>query len=171
MPIKSEITEKLSKNKKILIIAVCAVLGVVLIMSEKIFNLSGKSGKDDTQNYSVSYYTENLEERVKKLCAAVKGVDDVCVLLTLDTSSEFVYAKNEDTEIGSSFDSYTGEYVIISSGDEDKTVLVNEIFPKIRGVAVVCTGGERAEVQKTLTDLLSAALGVSSNKIKVAGYG
>ncbi len=41
----------------------------------------------------------------------------------------------------------------------------------VRGVAVVCLGGEDISVKKTLTELISRALGIPISKISVAGAG
>ncbi|MCD7775978.1 MAG: hypothetical protein LUH54_01190 [Firmicutes bacterium] len=41
----------------------------------------------------------------------------------------------------------------------------------VRGVAVVCFGGEDISVKKTLTELISRALGIPISKISVAGAG
>ena len=51
----------------------------------------------------------------------------------------------------------------------DKTVLINEIYPQIRGVAIVCTNGDNVQIQKKVTELISASLGISSGRITVAG--
>lgn len=111
----------------------------------------------------IASYAESLEGRIAALCEEVAGVSDVSVLLTLEGGNEHIYAENT---------SNGGEsYVIISVGGEERTVLVREIYASVRGIAVVCRGGEDIAVRRTLTELLSCALGVPISKISVAGAG
>ncbi len=159
MPIKDVIKKQ---GKRTAVLVICGVLGLALLLSAELF---GGIGKKENKEYSVSYYTSELEGRIEKLCLAVDGISHAEVLLTLDCSSEYVYAKDENASTSAS------EYVIISGGDGEEAVPVSEIYPRIRGVAVVCTGGDSAAVQKKLTELLSAALGISANKIKIVGGG
>ena len=145
-------------KKKIILLVVCGMIGLSLIAVGAFADFPlGRSEK----NSSFSYYTAELETRIEELCKSINGIEYAKVLLMLDGGSEYVYAQNEQPS--------SKDYVIITNNKSDSTVLVNEIYPKIRGVAVVCTGGERAEVQMKVTELLSAALGIGSNRIKVAG--
>lgn len=146
--------------KKWLIGALIAVGAVLLILG----SLPGK--KDSASpgdSAELLAYAESLEERIAALCEEVEGVSDVSVLLTLDGSTEHVYAENS-TYSG-------GNYVVISVGGEERMVLVREIYSSVRGIAVVCRGGEDIAVRRTLTELLSCALGVPISKISIAGAG
>ncbi len=154
---------KLGK-KSVLWILATAVVGVALLAFGQ--NLGGTATqnqkKTDEEMYnSVSFYTESLESRIEALCKQVKGVNEVHVLLTLDGGLETVYAENKS---GAACD-----YVIIEGQNGEEPVFIREIYPQIRGVAVVCSHGNDSEVQRTLIELLSAALGISSSRIRVAG--
>ena len=96
------------------------------------------------------------------LCAQVKGASNVSVLLTLEAGSEYVYAQNSEI---SGTDRQKSEYVISSSSGSPNGLLVKENYPKICGIAVVCTGGDNIGVKKEITDLLSAAFNLPSNRI------
>ena len=167
---KKLLSDVFSKKNRIVIIAGIAI-GVLLILYSP--DISGgkeadKSAEKDDY-YRVSYYTQNLEERIKKLCLSVEGISKADVLLTLESGSEYVYASNTEEEVNpDSSLSHSSDYLIVDSGDGTEPVMVNEIYPKIRGVAIVCTGGDNAEVKEKVTALLSAALGISSNRIKVS---
>lgn len=147
-------------QKKWLVLALVAA-GVILLF---IGSLSG-GGQDPPQDESTDMisYAEMLEARIVDLCEQVAGVSDVSVLLTLDGGVERIYAENS-TGGGQS-------YVVISAGGEEKVVLVREICSSVRGIAVVCHGGENISIRRTLTELLSCALGVPISKISVAGAG
>lgn len=151
-------------KKQLILLVLSGVVGLLLI----IFPVGEKKSEVRDNTFTVTSYTEKLEKRVRELCLAVDGINKVEVLLTLESGSEYVYADNvkEEKETGKSW-SYTSDYLIVNNGNGTSAVPVTEIYPKIRGVAVVCNGGGRADVQKKLTELLSAALGIPSSRIKI----
>ncbi|MBE6588489.1 MAG: hypothetical protein E7647_08795 [Ruminococcaceae bacterium] len=149
------------KNKKIWLIA-AAILGIVLMVVPGLFPESEESKEKAADTV---YYSEILEKKLKELITSAEGVGEATVVVTLDTSLESVYATNEKRGEGS----IAVEYVIINTGDGEEPVPVSEIYPRVRGVAVVCSGGAEPEVQKRVTELICAALGISSNKIAVSG--
>ena len=96
--------------------------------------------------------------------AVVATIEPCSVLVTRDSGSEYVYAANTEESEGSG----TREYLIVSGENGGEPVRVTEICPKVRGVAVVCTNGDRADVKEKITTLLSAALGIPTNRIRVS---
>lgn len=162
--------EKLHLDKSKLIPLIGGIVGILLIVFGGIIP-SGESKKNTREEgyYEVSFYTETLEKKIESLCMSISGITEAEVLLTLDCSTEYVYAQNKQKSGSEGSESYTTDYLILNQGEKDNAVLLMEVYPKIRGIAVVCTGGNDAVVQQTVIDLLSAALGVSTNRIKVAG--
>lgn len=141
-------------NKNRIILIATAAAGLVLLIFGGIF-----TGGDDpkTAEYTdLGFYTEYLEDRIRRLCTSVSGVDEAEVFLTIDCSSEYIYTEG-------------GDYLILSGDSGEEAVMLCEIYPRVRGIAVVCTDGDSPSVKSTLTSLLSAALDLPSNKIMVAG--
>ncbi len=141
------------------------VLGILFLVMGTVLPAQ-KSKETSGEVYTVQYYTEALETRIAALCTSVSGIQEATVLLTLENGSEYVYARNGDNQ--SSGDA-SWDYMILAGGEGEEAVLMTEIYPKVRGVAVVCTGGDSPTVQQTVTELLSASLGIASHRIKVAG--
>lgn len=166
MVINMDILKKLNGKKGSAVIAVLAVLGVILIMFPK-GDTESKASKADTY-VQITTYTEKLEEKIRSLCSAVDGAGNVRVLVTLECSSEFVYADNRTESVDSAGSSYSSDYLIIEDKNGTAPVTLTEIYPKIRGVAVVCDGGDLPAVKSKLTGLLSAALGISTSRISVS---
>lgn len=130
------------------------------------FFAGNKEGNQtEKENVTISYYTEKIEEKLEQLLSGANGVGQVKVVVTLDTSGEYVFARNETESDGR----VATDYVIVNGKKGEEAVFVSEIYPKIRGVAVVCTGGGDAKVKKRVTELVSAALGISAGKIAVSG--
>ncbi len=143
-------------------LAVLVCVGFILILWGGKIADSTKTGiQSEDNSETIRYYTEELESRIAALCRQVHGITEVHVLLTLDGASEYVYAENGSPA--------AKEYVIIEQSEGGTPVLIQEIYPKIRGVAVVCSHGEDSEIQRTITELLSAALGIGASRIRVAG--
>ena len=143
-----------SKHKSKIIIISLLALGIILILLG-----SQKSENDSTSTFSSKEYTEMLEEKLEKFLLTVDGINKVNVLITLDTSSEQVYALNQ-----SSFD-----FITINNSGKESPVYVTEIFPTIRGIAITYSNGDRDDVKIKITKLVSAYLGVSSNRIEIVG--
>ena len=164
------IGEVFVRNKRKIIALLGAAAGILLILfggslTKTGGNGSGNPGAED-HYFEVSFYTDTLEKKIETLCMSVSGISEAQVLLTLDCGTEYVYAQNgQQSESGST----STDYLILNRGEDSEPVMLVEIYPKIRGIAVVCTGGDDGTVQQTVVDLLSAAFGISTNRIKVAG--
>lgn len=138
--------------KKPLILILIAA-GVLLLL----FGGTGSStpAEKTTLAEETEAYRKALEGELTALCEKVSGAGKVTLLLTLDGSEEAVYAKDERNG--------ATDYVV-SSGEG---LLLYRRHPAVLGVAVVCTGGDRADVRAELTSLLSAALGIGANRIYI----
>ncbi len=139
------------------------VAGVILLLIPHFLQKEDKTENEKSTN--VTYYSEMLENKLTELLSGAEGVGSVQVVVTLDKTGEYVYAKDESSGNGQS----SADYVIINAKGVEEAILVSEIYPKVRGVAVVCSGGKSSEVKKRVTELISAALGISANKIAVSG--
>ena len=140
------------KSKMILILMVAS--GVLLLLLGGI-----KSTEKPEESYGdVSFYTEYLEERITSLCDSVDGVENAEVFLTLDCSSEYIYSQDS-----------ASDFLILSGSEGEEAVLLQEIYPKVRGIAVVCSGGDLPRIRETLTELLTAALDLPAHRIRIAG--
>ncbi len=157
------------------IVMIAGALGVLLLL------VGSFSGPSDQRNQTeaetemkpntrevLSEYTETLEKKIAALCESVNGVSHVKVAVTLRSGYEYIYAK--DSELKGSGENTTGSYhyLTIGSGSSESAVYLSEKLPTIGGIGIVCDGGGEPRVKQELTELLSAALDVPSNKIYVA---
>jgi hypothetical protein len=135
-----------------------AGLGVILILFG---TFKTKKDSNDVNDFSCELYTNELEEKIEKFLLNVEGIKNVNVIVTLDTSNEKKYAQDEST-----FD-----YITITSGGKTEPLYLGEIYPYVRGVAISCTNGDSDEVKIKITKLISAYLGISSNRIEIVSFG
>ena len=147
------------KDKKSMWLALAALaLGVVLM-------LFGGDAKDSAAENPVAGTVE-LEARVKNLCERVSGVGNATVMITLDTTGEQVYAKNSRVIGEGESSESVYEYVTAAGG----LVPTEEKQSRVRGVAVVCSGGNSAAVRLTLTEMLCALFDIPASSVSIA-YG
>ena len=98
----------------------------------------------ETESTSVSAdvsYAAELESRLTALVAGVEGVGECTVMITLESGTEYVYTT--------------------------PTVLVTEVLPKVRGVVVVCDGGDNAAVCERVTEVITTALNIPERRVCV----
>ena len=149
----------IKKHKSKIIIMLLSIIGIILIVlssyKDKLFS------KDLEEDFSCELYTQALEEKIEKFLLNVEGIKNVNVILTLDSSTEKQYAKNE-----SSLD-----FITISQSGKSQPVYIGEIYPYVRGVAISCTGGESDDVKIKITKLISAYLGIPTNRIQIVSFG
>ena len=103
-------------------------------------------------------YETQLEKEVAKLCSEVAGVGQVEVMLHLQGGTRVLYATDEK-----------GKPASVGSGSAEQPLHSAVLLPEIAGVAIVCRGGSSPHVQKTLTDLISTALGIPTSRVAVTG--
>lgn len=165
-----KLSEKLKKDKKLLLTVAAGILGIVfIVISEFVPKSLYKKAETGEQNKdSVSSYEETLEKRLEGIISSVDGAGRVQVMVTLDTSVQTQYAKDEKENSKSgdktSEKSYEKKYVLT---DDDSGVVLKTTEPEVRGVIVVCDGGDNAAVKNGITSAVRAALSVDSNKITV----
>ena len=162
-----KLSEKLKKDKKLLLTVAAGILGIVfIVISEFIPKSSYKKAETGEQNKnSVSSYEETLEKRLESIISSVDGAGRVQVMVTLDTSEQTQYAKDEkENSKSGEKKSYEKKFVLT---DDDGGVVLKTTEPEVRGVIVVCDGGDNAAVKNGITSAVRAALSVDSNKITV----
>ncbi len=152
---------------------IIGLAGILLIFISDFFQNSSGSSKKNSADSQISSqeYTAELEEKLKTLIESVEGAGKARVMITLEGESESIYAVDEAHETqndeNKSSDNYKREHVIVSASDGDEPLVETVLSPEIKGVAVVCEGGEDIGVTKRIVDLTSVVLGISTNRICV----
>jgi len=167
------------KNKKILI-ALGLFAGVILIILS-FFPTGNKNNtsknsiiKSDLSRIETNSYVAEQEKKLCEMLKRINGVSEPFVMITLDSSSEYIYASKQSIKESSSKNGETTQKEvqkdIILYEDEKKAkspILVKEIQPKIKGVAVVCKGVSNADMQLKIINLVSTVLNLPTNKVYV----
>jgi stage III sporulation protein AG len=136
--------------------------------------------KKDSNNKSIAGYEEEYEKQLKKALEEMLGVDDVTVVVNIDSTDKKVLEKNtvtksqtteeKDNEGGERKvqDTSTDEQlVIIREGEKEVPIVVEYQKPAIRGVLVVAKGAENIQIKKWIIEAVTRSLDVPSHRVAV----
>ncbi len=123
------------------------VIGAALIIVITLSGLGGGSDKKSDDSMLFNYekqaeYEAALENRLENILSQINGTGNIDIMVTLDTSEQNQFQK---------------------SGNE----LVSTRTPEIRGVIVVCDGGDNIIVREKIISAVSGAFGISTTRVSV----
>ena len=182
---KETIFEKLAGNeayRKVIIVA--GFIGIALIFISGFFkndNTSAAKTASSQPAVTAEQYTSQLESSLTDLVTRIQGAGTAKVLVTLERSTQYVYAteekkSNQTTEDKSGGTSTKNEanddtqttYIIVKDADgAQKAIPVTEVQPVIKGVVVVCDGGDNPTVQQNIISAVTTALDITSVRVCV----
>ena len=146
------------------LIAILFILGIIFLYLSEYDSI--KSTGNRSVDFDSKSYAENLEERLCSILQKMEGVEDVQVMITLDTSPRY---QIENTS-GNAYmlDAHVDTFSLQGSSDKENEIRIVEITaPKIKGVSVVCKGAENIVIKERIINLISSALNLTKNKIYV----
>lgn len=184
MDIKSYL-EKISsdKGKRNIVVAI-GILGILLIFASNFISLGSKvdtkAEEELPQQTSADTYKATLEQELTSIVSSIDGAGEVRILITMESTTEDVYAieRSIDDETESLVDesresaaaqySEDDTYVKVKNQDgSESLVRLKQVMPRIRGVLVVCDGGDNSSVREKITQAVSSVLNISSGKVYV----
>lgn len=157
-------------SKKIKIIIAVGLIGMILILSSEIFSSDKADSKKSTDEISFNYadYTSELEQKLCNVISAIDGVGECNVMITLENSSESVYATNNENKSDEKSFNRKDEYVFYDSENGKIPVLIKEYLPKVQGVTVVCSGGDDIAIKEKIIESVTALFNISTNRVSVS---
>ncbi len=166
--VESGVFGKFKSIKSITLLIIGVIAGLLLIFIGNTDSKNAKINSPDTEKHldMTDKYIEDLEVRLTQILSKMDGIGDVSVIITADSCIETVYAQNGRYDGGSLTEK---EYVIIDSNGNDTPITVKLVYPKIRGVAVVCRGGSNPINQEKITTLVSSLFDIAQNRVYVSG--
>ena len=166
--------DKLKRDRKtVFILSAAAVLAVVAafggIGENGIKNISdSKKDCTDTEKTEIESIEDALGQKISTLVSNMEGVGNVSVSVCIQSTGTVHYAQdiNEKKENGSIFKDSEYIYTEGNAGQPDG-LIVRIDAPVIRGVAVVCDGGESAVIKNEIKSLISSLYDIGSDRIYV----
>ncbi len=181
---------KLSKEKRDKI-AIVFLLGIFfLLIATPLSSFSSKNESKDSEitefateerqeNMENDEYIEQLENKLEQTIEGMEGAGKVHVMITLEASGEKILDKNQPYESSSEVVKEAGkeseqstiqsdsETVLIDVDGNTSPIIVQERYPKIEGVVVVCEGGDNTAISLRIKEAVQALFSVDTHKIVV----
>ncbi len=180
--LKTSIFNVLEEEKYKKVIIVVGLLGILLIFLSNFFKKEKViETRVDNSQVTVEQYTEQLEKNLKGIVSSIKGAGDCRVLVTVENGKEIVYATQAKKNVEATEDKTNGEttrkqksddsetkYITMKDADgAEKALAITEIQPTVKGVVIVCEGGDNPEVQQKVTNAVTTALNITSKRVCV----
>ena len=179
--------QKLAENEKYRrVVLLLGVLGIALIFLSGFFQYRAAESKAasvsaQTGVTDADQYVKQLEENLADIVNGISGGTDAKVMITLEKGTQYVYAteqkksqqKTQDQNTGSTTrnqenNSLETNYIIVKDADgSQKARAITEVQPVVKGVIVVCKGGDLPSVQQNIIDAVTTALNISSARVCV----
>ncbi|GGA39746.1 stage III sporulation protein AG [Kroppenstedtia guangzhouensis] len=181
-----------------LIIVGC--FGVALMILSSFFSVHEEVGLPETQNQvkkeesavwnkkdenmTIKDYESLYEARLTEVLSKIVGVDDVEVMVNLDSSEETVVEKDirrsnqvtdeQDQKGGtrkSNQENSDEKVVLQRKGDGEQPIVLKKLKPQVRGVLVVAKGAENLKVKAAMIEAIQRVLDVPMHRISVMPKG
>ncbi len=163
----------LASGKARTALIVCGIVGVLLLVVPEFIPEKVEKAVVPTADD----FVQQTEERLTALIGSIDGAGACRVMVTLENSVEYVYAteqksnsdREEDTSNGDTRltqrDDSESAAILVDTDNGHKGLLVTEIQPTVRGVVVVCEGGDNEEVCARISQAVTVALNISSKRV------
>ncbi len=174
----NEKIKRLAKNPKLLVIA--GLCGIFFIFLSSIFSGEEKSEKtaEIKTEYTAQQYCEMLEDNIKSIVSGITGDKSPTVVVTLESGIRYSYASADETDMSSSTgnsndqssESKKESFITVKNSDgSERALIVAEIMPEIRGVAIICKGGNQEATAEKIKNAVMAALNITSKRVYISG--
>ena len=134
-----------------------------------------------SEDKNVEDEISSAEKKLEELLSFMEGAGKVKVMITLDSLGEKVLEKDTpvernvvtETDAGggsrntNNVNSQETTVYVTDSGGNKIPYVVTETLPAVKGVTVVCSGGDNDLVEKNITEVIQALFGIEVHKIKI----
>ena len=138
-------------------------------------------GQKNQSNFkSVKDYEEYLQNEMKEALETIAGVEEVKVVIYVDSSEKKVYERNKTTQkqVTEETDQEGGkrtvedtsvdeQLVLVKKGDKEGPIVSETHKPSVRGVLVVAKGAENIQIKKWIIEAVTRSLDVPSHRVSV----
>lgn len=167
---KEKFVKRLSGAKVAKTALYCAIIAVALI----VFAFSGNVNKREAEKSDAANdkrtdadSAARLEQKLEAILSSMRGVGKTRVMLTLDRTSEQVFAANEKRTNGEKNASTESRPATLQSGGREEAIVLTEVYPKIRGVIVIAEGAADIRVKLSIAAAVSTVLGIDEKNVEV----
>ena len=162
-------------NGRIKAAVIIGAAGMLMIMLSEFI----PENNDESQDKDITIiksdenddFRKQTERELKKLLEQIDGVGKCEVMISLESSTEYIYAENISRSSDVNADrrnEKTDEEIVITECNGERKPLVRKIIdPQIGGVVIVCEGGGDISINERVQKTVSTALNISSTRVCV----
>lgn len=173
----NKLTEKI-KNPKLLVAV--GLVGIALICLSSFIGGGEKAEKStrSADSITASEYRAELEESIGDIVKSITGSKSVNVVITLESGIKYSYAdinegvsadKTESNSKSTSSESKQTYITVKTADGGEQALLITTEMPEVRGVAIVCEGGDDEQINEKIQNAVTAALNITSKRVYIAG--
>lgn len=173
----NKLTEKI-KNPKLLVAA--GLVGIALICLSSFIGggEERESRTAPTESLTAEAYKAELEDSIGEIVKSITGSNKLKVVITLESGIKYSYADItegvSENKTASNLTSTSSElkqtYITVKTADGgEQALLVTAEMPEVRGVAIVCEGGDDELIKEKIQNAVTAALNITSKRVYIAG--
>lgn len=167
------------RYKKAIIVA--GLIGIALIFLSGLLKGCNEEKSTVEIDNAADKYAQQLERSLTGIVSNIQGSGKTKVLVTIENSKEIVYATEEKKNTQATEDKSDGQttkkkesddvekkYITVKGSDgTEKALAITEIQPAIKGVVVICEGGEDSVVAQRIINAVTTALHITSGRVFV----
>lgn len=174
--LKEKLKDFFAKQNRTKLVVILGICGIVLIMLSELIpsddiNEKGTVISKDPVTEDTYEYKKQIETELAAILGEIKGVGEIEVMVTIEGTTEYVYAEELDTDTDKDGEKTSEQYknqIVMTEENGKKDALVRKIIkPQISGVVIVCQGGGDASLNERVLKAASTALNLPSSKICV----
>jgi len=152
-------------------------VGIAFVIISSLFSGSGTKVMKGAE-MTAEEYKAILEKDIKKTVEDITGSDNVSVIITLESSVRYSYAdireenitqKEGERDKTSDNELKEGYITVKTSDGGEEALIVSTEMPKVRGVAIVCDGGDNEFICEKIQNAVMAALDITSKRVYICG--
>ena len=141
----------------------------------EVFGRKGSAGIQTTRDYE-----KYLQTEMKDVLEDIAGVDDVKVMVYVESTEKNIYEKNKVTQkqVTDETDREGGkrtvedtsideQLVLIKNNDKEGPIIAETQKPKVSGVLVVAKGADNIQIKKWIMEAVTRALDVPNHRVSV----
>ncbi|MGN0656344.1 MAG: hypothetical protein ACI4KR_06090 [Ruminiclostridium sp.] len=137
-----DVGEIIKSDKSVKIILAAGAALMLIIAFGGFFGGSTQTEETGYSRAELAEYEARLEKRLSDILSEINGIGKTEVMITLDGAEQTEYGKSKD-------------------------MLLSVTAPRVRGVIVVCDGGDNIAVKEKVINAVSGVFGISTTRISV----
>lgn len=172
------ISKYLAKLKNPKFLMIIGLIGIVLIFLSTLIPSEGSKKAATTGEFSPEAYRVSLEKDILEIVKDITGSRNATVVITLESGIRYSYADiregitsdKTESESQSVESEFKEGYITVKNADGgEQALLITAQMPEIRGVAIVCEGGDSEIIAEKITSTVTAALNITSKRVYICG--